>query len=58
MINLIFKNDQYLDRDGKFTEDIEQARIIKSVRLLTKWPLNMMPKLPVITGSQTGRIRG
>ncbi|WP_203650729.1 hypothetical protein [Secundilactobacillus yichangensis] len=30
MINLIFKNNQYLDRNGQFTKDIEQARIIKS----------------------------
>lgn len=30
MINLIFKNNQYLDCNSKFTKDIEQARIIKS----------------------------
>ncbi|HBF74424.1 MAG TPA: hypothetical protein DDW71_04100 [Lactobacillus sp.] len=33
MINLIFKNDQYLNRDGQFTKDIEQARIIKSRKI-------------------------
>lgn len=36
MINLIFKNNQYLDRDGQFTEDIEQARIIKSRKIASQ----------------------
>lgn len=33
MLNLIFKNNQYLDRNGQFTKDIEQARIIKSRKI-------------------------
>ncbi|GAW98482.1 hypothetical protein [Secundilactobacillus mixtipabuli] len=33
MINLIFKNNQYLDRNNQFTADIEQARIIKSRKI-------------------------
>lgn len=33
MLNLIFKDNQYLDRDGQFNSDIEQAQIIKSRKL-------------------------
>lgn len=33
MINLIFKDNQYLDRNNHFNNDIEQARIIKSRKI-------------------------
>lgn len=33
MINLIFKNDKYLDSNGQLTEDIEKACIIKSRKI-------------------------
>lgn len=36
MINLIFKNNQYLDRNNQFTADIEQARIIKSRKIANR----------------------